>query len=174
MRRIRERMSIGNITSPSPGPPASRTRPLGSPSPQGEGFLAEILRGENEKAKAAALLPYRGIGVLEWAGLCFHQHSRFVRWFFQPARCRGRVCPALVRTGGNAGTASRPPTAGWLLTDRAEHLRLRPQPTMYYYNQVYSRRAKMLRLRTRTDRSSRNVKSGCWLGSSAQEGDFSL
>ena len=43
--------------------------------------MTEMLRGENEKAKAAALLPYRGIGVLEWASLCFHQHSRFVRCF---------------------------------------------------------------------------------------------
>jgi hypothetical protein len=81
MRRIGERTSIGNITSPSPGPPAARKRPRGSPSPQREGFLTGILRGENEKAKPAALLPYRGIEVLEWAGLCFHQHSRFVRWF---------------------------------------------------------------------------------------------
>ena len=58
-------MSMGNGTSPSPGPPASPKRPRGSPSPQGEGFLTEILRGENEKAKAAALLPYRGIEVPE-------------------------------------------------------------------------------------------------------------
>ncbi len=84
---------MGNITSPSPGPPASRTRPRGSSSPQRNGFLTEILRGENEKAKAAALLPDRGIGVLEWASLCFHQHSRIVRWFFESARRRGRASP---------------------------------------------------------------------------------
>jgi len=75
---------MGNITSPSPGPPASRARPRGPLSEQGEGFLTEILCAENEKAKAAALLPYRGIEVLEWAGLCFHQHSRIVRWFLNP------------------------------------------------------------------------------------------
>ena len=165
MGRIRERMSIGNGTSPSPGPPASRTRPHGSPFRQGEDFLTEIWRGESGKAKAAALLPDRGIGVLEWAGLCFHQHSRFVRWFFEP-RAVG-VGFALL-SSGPAEMRGRP------LTDRAKHLRLRPQPTMYYYNQEYSRRAKMLRLRTRTDGSSRNVKSGCGVGSSAQEGDFSL
>ena len=58
-------MSVGNITSPSPGPRASRTRPRGPLSAQGEGFLTEILCGVNEKAKAAALLPYRGIEVPE-------------------------------------------------------------------------------------------------------------
>ena len=47
---------MGNISSPSPGPRASRTRPRGPLSPQGEGFVTEILRGENEKTKAAALL----------------------------------------------------------------------------------------------------------------------
>ena len=77
-------MSVGNITSPSPGPPASRARRRGSPAPQGEGIVTEILRGENAKAKAAAPLPYRGIGVLEWTSLCFHQHTRFVRWFLNP------------------------------------------------------------------------------------------
>jgi len=75
---------MGNVTSPSPGPRAARKCRRGSTSPQGEGFLTEILRGENEKAKAAAVLPYRGIEVLEWAGLCFHQHSRIVRWFLNP------------------------------------------------------------------------------------------
>jgi len=107
-------MSVGNITSPSPGLPASRTRPRGSPSPQEEGFLTEILRGENEKAKAAALLPYRGIRILEWASLCFHQHSRIVRWSFLnpravgvgfalpssgPAEMRGRQAVPLQRDG---------------------------------------------------------------------------
>jgi len=39
--------------------------------------------------------------------------------FFEPARRRGRACPTLVVTSGNAGgTASRPPTAGWSSTDR--------------------------------------------------------
>ena len=42
--------------------------------------------------------------------LCFHQHSRFVRWLFEPARRRGRACPTRVGTVGNPGTASRPPT----------------------------------------------------------------
>jgi hypothetical protein len=77
-------MSVGNISSPLPGPRASRTRPRGSPFPQGKGFVTEMLCAENEKADAAALLPYRGIGILEWASLCFHQHSRFVRWFLNP------------------------------------------------------------------------------------------
>jgi hypothetical protein len=49
---------MGNITSPSPGPRSSRKCRRGSTSPQGEGFLTEILCGVNEKAKAAALLPY--------------------------------------------------------------------------------------------------------------------
>ena len=93
MRRIRSRMSMGNGTSPSPGPPASRTRPRGPLSAQGEGLLTEILCGENEKAKAAALLPYRRIGVLEGAGLCFHQHSRVVRWFLNPRATRWTLCP---------------------------------------------------------------------------------
>ena len=34
---------MGNISSPSPGPPASRSRRRGSPSPLGEGFLTEVL-----------------------------------------------------------------------------------------------------------------------------------
>ena len=125
----------------------------------------------NEKAKAAALLPYRGIEVLEWAGLCFHQPSRVVRWFsLNPHGVGvGLALPALGRSEIR-GRQPVPLQRGI----GAEHLRLRPQPTMYYYGEVYSRRVKMLRLRTRTDRSSRNLKSGRWVGSSAQEGDFSL
>jgi plasmid stabilization system protein ParE len=34
-----------------------------------------------------------------------------------PERCRGRACPTLVAGSRNAGTASRPPTAGPLSTD---------------------------------------------------------
>ena len=65
----------------------------------GRGFLTEILRGENEKAKAAALVPHRGIGVLEWAGLCFHQHSRFVRWFSLDLRVAEKAAIGAERSG---------------------------------------------------------------------------
>jgi len=76
--------------------------------------LTEILRGENDKAKAAALLPYRGIEVLEWAGLCFHQHSRIVRWFSLNPRvaqtCRGLAClrHVLVENGANGPGGADP------------------------------------------------------------------
>ena len=59
MRRIRERMSIGNITSPSPGPPASRTRTHRSASPPKEDFVTGILgRGKN-RGQALAPQPWR-------------------------------------------------------------------------------------------------------------------
>jgi hypothetical protein len=45
----------------------------------------------------------------------FHRISRYAPRAKQ--RCRGRACPSLVRTSRNAGTASRPPTAGRLSTD---------------------------------------------------------
>jgi hypothetical protein len=103
-------MSVGNISSPSPGPPASRSRRRGSPSPQGEGFLTVMLCAENEKAKAAALLPYRRIGVLEWASLCFHRHSRIVRCFSLDPRAVGvGLALPLVVTSGNVGDGKPSP-----------------------------------------------------------------
>jgi len=53
-------MSVGNRTSPSHGPRASRTRPRGPLSPQGEGFVTEILWGGNKSGQAVAPQPVGG------------------------------------------------------------------------------------------------------------------
>jgi len=85
---------MGNISSPSPGPPASRTRPRGPLSPQGEGFVTEILRGGNKPGQAVAPQPLGGpIQPLEPSFVFYNIPGSFVQ--FRP----GQNQSATPRTG---------------------------------------------------------------------------
>jgi len=62
---------------------------------------------------------------------------------------------ALRRNAQHSGEPRHPSRPQWPQpcgANASEQLWLRPQPAMYYYGQVHSRRAKMVRLRTRTGR----------------------
>ncbi len=150
MRQPSRATSPNDVRNPSPGPRRLMTASLRATLSPGRGHFDSVFMGWEQSTTDCHSAPARHAKIDDRSG--------------NVAENKGQPISA----------AGRPPTCRLPICRPADRLRLRPKPTMYYYNQEYSRRAKMLRLRTRTDRGSRNLKSGCWVSSSAQEGDFSL
>jgi len=97
-------MSVGNITSPSPGPRALRKRPRGPLSPQGEDFVTEILSGGNKPGQAVAPQPLGGpIQPLKPFFVFYNIPGSFVQ--FRPSQ----IPSAASRTGVIISSGARRP-----------------------------------------------------------------